>query len=53
MTSCFCTEIHNGFLLDKGGKQYFRKHLLAKIDLPHSHDWYGRLVVADGMSEAT
>ena len=49
-------EIYNGFLVDKGDKQYFREYLLAKIDLPRFHDlvlndqWS---VVVDGMSEAT
>ena len=31
-------EIYNGFLLDKGGKQYFQEYLLAKIDLRRFHD---------------
>ena len=52
MTSPFCTKIYNGFLLDKGGEQYFREYLLAKIDLPRFHDKYERSVMADGMSEA-
>ena len=50
MTSRFCMEIYNGFLLDKGDKQHFREYLLAKIDLPRFHDQ--RSAVADGMSEA-
>ena len=32
VTSHFCMEMCNGFLLDKGGKQYFREYSLAKKD---------------------
>ena len=32
VTSRFCKEIYNGFLLDKGGEQYFREYFLAKDD---------------------
>ena len=38
VTSRFCMEIYNGFLLDKGGKQYFREFLLAEIYLPRFHE---------------
>ena len=30
VTSRSCMEIYNGFLLDRGGKQYFREYLWAK-----------------------
>ena len=34
VTSRFCMEIYNGFLLDKGGKQF----LLAEMYLPRFHE---------------